>query len=258
MFKFIIHTVLLTACTSTYIGNCSNAFTFSEVQAPGTKFTCAKLTTSKVWQCKVTETLFPMCSKEEQCKSFNCQLRMKYFEGSNMGITVEEGQWLLQQIKGIDLSLKPVLLYQATRDGWSIPNYHSKVGGIPNTYNFFKFSQTQRRAGFFTTLPKNISAEWSYQNDNQSFILSIDKRIVGRANQFDNIILQSQGHGPAIFSWLCDYLVGSVYPIRRDGSAHCGIEYCFIPFEDDTKICSLNGLDGADGMLDEIEVWQIQ
>ncbi|TNV76197.1 hypothetical protein FGO68_gene11696 [Halteria grandinella] len=262
----IIYLALLTtitfAQTANYIGNCENAFSFAEAHTPGTKFTCSNQTTSKVWNCKVIEVMFPICSKEEQCKSFNCQLRKNNkFDGNNVDITAEEGEWLLQQIQVPNLKLKPVLLYQGTRDGWDVTDYHSKVDGFPNTYTFLKYTQTQRRAAGFMTLAQSSKQYWNLLYDNLSFVLSIEKRLVAKASIHNHIVLQSYNIGPIFQDEGLLTVFGShKSPLNKYGEAHCGRAAYYFPYEDlEKNICSLSGLQDIKTYhdLDELEVWQI-
>ncbi|TNV76167.1 hypothetical protein FGO68_gene7555 [Halteria grandinella] len=262
----LVTTAFLIASSSSttvaHIGNCTDIFAFVEANIPGIKFICTDQTTNKSWDwdCKVVETMFPICDKNEQCKSFNCQHRVIYrhFHGSNFDITSDEGQWLLNQIQVPNLSLKSVLLYQASRDGWYTTDYHAKVNGFNNTYTFLKFKSTQRRAAAFTSFAQIDG--WVFTRDDFAFILSIDKRIVARALSEDNNLALTGINGPYI-GWERGFpVLGAPYDVMYAfGSAQCERESFNMPHEDnEKKVCSLSGLNSDDfHVLDEIEVWQI-
>ncbi|TNV76131.1 hypothetical protein FGO68_gene16098 [Halteria grandinella] len=252
------------ASTSIHIGNCNESLSFAEEHTPGTKFTCTNYQTCKLWDCKVIEVMFPICNKEEDCKSFNCQYRGGkdntlggcQFIGSMINITVDESKWLLEQIKVPNLKLKPVLLFRATRDGWLVTDYHSKVDGHTNFYIFIKFKESQRRSAGFTQIDQGIINNLA--NDNQSFILSIDKRIVATGNQNNRNLNVYPDYGP-MFTYGQGFIVLSV---QNDdyidyGFAICGRSEYYMPLEDN-QLCSLTGLQkNRDHEIDELEVWHI-
>ncbi|TNV76029.1 hypothetical protein FGO68_gene986 [Halteria grandinella] len=246
-------TSLTVASTVPHIGNCSEAFFFVEDHIPGTKFTCA---TNQTWECKVINIVFPACSKYEKCKSFKCQHRPRSdFLESSMNITVDESKWLLKQIKVPNLIKKPVLLYRATRDGWLIADYHSKVDGYTNIYVFMKFKETQRRAAGFTTIDQSIYGGWV--NDKQSFVLSIDKRIVATGNQNERLLYVLHQFGPYFAAGYHQDVLRADRGERIDqGGAICGLSNEYMPYEDDL-LCSLSGLQNGYYEIDELEVWHI-
>ncbi|TNV76085.1 hypothetical protein FGO68_gene15104 [Halteria grandinella] len=246
------------ASTVPHIGNCSEAFSFAEEQIPGTKFTCANQTTLKVWDCKVIEIMFPICSKEEQCKSFNCQHRTRSdFLESNMRITVDESKWLLEQIKVPNLNRKTVLLFQASRDGWKASDYHKKVDGYTNIYIFYKFKESQRRAAGFTSLDQGISY-YDFLNDRQAFILSIDKRIVSTGSKDGRKLFVWPICGPFFIDEDNSAVMIAGYQDTIDKQlALCGFRNYYMPLEDNYS-CSLSGLyNGGYHEIDELEVWHI-
>ncbi|TNV76124.1 hypothetical protein FGO68_gene16837 [Halteria grandinella] len=238
------------------IGNCSQAFFFAEEHDPGTKFTCSNQTAYYIWECKVIEVMFPICSKDEKCKSFNCQRSARGdFYKSNMNITVNDSSWLLEQIKVPYLKLKPVLLFQASRDGWYISDYHSKVNGYKNIYVFIKYKQTQRRAAGFTSL--NQGLYYFTASDYQSYVLSIDKRIVATGSKNYRKLLVSSNYGPFFKDVEGQAVMTADYGSRIDkGYANCGLSKYYMPFEDN-QLCSLSGLQNGYYEIDELEVWHI-
>ncbi|TNV76179.1 hypothetical protein FGO68_gene11791 [Halteria grandinella] len=172
-----------------------------------------------------------------------------------MNITEDEGSWLLEQVKVPNLSLKPVLLYQATRDGWLTADFHRKVDGLNNTYAFFKYKETQRRAAGFTSLA--YTSSYKTEKDNFSFVLSIDKRIVAKAAAYDNYVDFYELLGPYFHDQDTNTILCALWdPLYERGTAYCGFPKYYMPFEDNEK-CSLSGLQNGSHELDELEVWQI-
>ncbi|TNV76151.1 hypothetical protein FGO68_gene4280 [Halteria grandinella] len=245
--------------------SCQDSYAFAVAHPPGTKFTCVNDAVFNVWDCKVViAVMFSQCKKGEQCRDFKCKYRgeknytVEYpFKQSRMGITKDEGTWLLQQIQVPGLRLAPVLLYQGSRDGWNSQEYRTRTDGYNNTYAFFLFQETQRRAAGFTTQYYNY---YSYNtSDNYAFVLSIDKRIVARVK--GNFELFS--YGPCFIANDGHVILGTTgTTLNKWGSGYCGVPTFNMPFEDnEKKICSLNGpttgLNYGWDIFDEIEVWHI-
>ncbi|TNV76223.1 hypothetical protein FGO68_gene9539 [Halteria grandinella] len=246
--------------------SCQDSYTFAVAHPPGTKFTCVNDADFNVWDCKVViAVMFSQCKKGEQCRDFKCKYRgeknytVEYpFKLSRMGITKDEGAWLLQQIQVPGLRLAPVLLYQGSRDGWNYQEYRKRTDGYNNTYAFFLFKETQRRAAGFRT-KYYTHEQWFNIEDNYAFVLSIDKRIVARVNGK----IQLDSYGP---SFIADdgHMVLGVFGtlLNKYGYGICGVTTFNMPFEDnENTICSLNGLPnrynhGWDE-LEEVEIWHI-
>ncbi|TNV76219.1 hypothetical protein FGO68_gene8576 [Halteria grandinella] len=254
--------------TVTHLESCKDAFTFSVAHPPGTKFSCVNDGDFNVWDCKVViAVMFSQCKKGEQCRDFKCKYRGEKnyttegpFNQSTLHITKDQGAWLLEQIRVPDLTLKPVLLYQATRDGWNVSEYNSRIYGINNTYQFFRFQGTNRRAAGFASFAKTDQDLGSFK-DSQSFILSIDKRIVARAD-LDTGRLMLNSHWSTFWGSKIDEqntygVLGNTYNNVNQASAYCGLTGYNMPLEDEKGTCSISGRAAIYGLLDEFEVWQI-
>ncbi|TNV76171.1 hypothetical protein FGO68_gene12391 [Halteria grandinella] len=246
--------------------SCQDSYAFAVAHPPGTKFTCVNDADFNVWDCKVVmAVMFSQCKKGEQCRDFKCKYRgeknytVEYpFKMSRMGITKNEGAWLLQQIQVPGLRLAPVLLYQGSRDGWNYQEYRTRTDGYNNTYAFFLFKETQRRAAGFMIANYIYDTGYGFE-DNYAFVLSIDKRIVARVNGKYRI----NSYGPYFCANDGHLVLGALQtPLNKYGFGICGISTFNMPFEDnENKICSLNGLPnrylyGYDE-LEEIEIWHI-
>ncbi|TNV76243.1 hypothetical protein FGO68_gene8664 [Halteria grandinella] len=258
------------ASSVTHLESCKDAFTFSVAHPPGTKFTCVNDADFNVWDCKVViAVMFSQCKKGEQCRDFKCKYRGEQnytsegaFNQSTLHITKDEGAWLLQQIQVPGLTLQPVLLYQASRDGWNISDFNSRVNGFNNTYQFFRFQGTNRRAAGFASFAR--TDEQGHFQDSQSFVLSINKRIVARANSVTAKLLlynfwSNVWGSKETDSQITYGVLGTreFYNLNQ-AWAECGLSGYNMPFEDDEKqICSISGRAANYGLLDELEVWHI-
>ncbi|TNV76079.1 hypothetical protein FGO68_gene10286 [Halteria grandinella] len=203
--------------------------------------------------------MFPICEPASTCNSFVCNHREEqvHFEGSKLDITQEEGQWLLDQTKIAQPSTK--LLYRGSRDGWMKADFHQRCDGHGNLYMFFKFKATQRRAAGFASRKWSSNQEWTF--DANSFILSIDKKIVAKADP-DSRLQMHAYWGPDFASYSLGLTILGNYRNSMNvyGEANCEKPGYNMPFEDNEKlVCSLSG--GRNypfyHQLDEIEVWQL-
>ncbi|TNV76402.1 hypothetical protein FGO68_gene5115 [Halteria grandinella] len=272
MLQIIIAAASLTtscifASTVIHLENCNASLSFAQAQTPGTKFTCVNEAGFNELDCIVViSEKFSKCNQGELCKDFICKYRgeMDYtndgsFSKSNLNLTKDEEAWLLEQIQVPGLILKPVLLFQATRDGWDISEYSSRVNGQNNTYQFFRFKGSNRRAAGFASFAK--TDEEGQFKDSQSFILSIEKRIVARADSDTGCLMQNREWGTILASKYNSQLTyGVLGPSfnNNQSSTICGMAGYYMPFEDDEKkICSISGLEGLTAEIIELEVWKI-
>ena len=66
-------------------------------------------------------------------------------------------------------------IFQATIDGDTPSDFHSKCDNISNTLILFK-SAGNRRFGGFTTIPWSSEENGKYLDDKNAFLVSIDKQ----------------------------------------------------------------------------------
>ena len=103
----------------------------------------------------------------------------KYTKYNDKSVIMKEGEinFINQTLKfRINKEVKEIKkLYQATVDGDSSYNFHSKCDGIPNTLVIIK-SSGNRRFGGFTTKKWISSDNYNYDYDKNSFLFSLDKK----------------------------------------------------------------------------------
>jgi len=88
-------------------------------------------------------------------------------------------------------------LYQATVDGESSSNFHSKCDGIPNTITFIK-SAGKRRFGGFNSQCWDCSSQ--YKDDINCFLFSLDKQKIYPIKNDKKAIACNSNYGPVFGS----------------------------------------------------------
>ncbi|TNV76244.1 hypothetical protein FGO68_gene11514 [Halteria grandinella] len=227
----------------------------------------------KAWHCKVTEVMYPICSSRGSCNSFTCDHREDYhingwppkilpeeyytnFEASQLGITSEDSQWLIEQT--LLSSPKVGLLYRQSRDGITFYDFWKQCEWYGSIYVLYKLKATNRRVGGYISKTLETYEKEGVVNDPNSFVFSLEKKIVARAQPNSFIYFQ---YGPIFWSsqWkvvLGGFLVSNSF--NQIGTS-CGMDGYTMPFENNEKtICSLSGTTDTVSEYTELEIWHIK
>ena len=93
-------------------------------------------------------------------------------------------------------------MYQATIDGDSPINFHSRCDNIPNTLTLIKSNGNRRFGGFASECWKSPS-NYEFKDDINAFLFSLDKQKIypykkdGKALEFDKSYGPTFGRGPS-------------------------------------------------------------
>ena len=107
---------------------------------------------------------------------------------------------LNKEVKGL------AKLYQATIDGDSAKNFHSKCDNKPNTLVLIK-SAGNRRFGGFTTSQWSSPSSSEYKDDPYAFLFSVDKLKIYTYKKDKKAICNHENCGPC-FGYPCDIGIG--------------------------------------------------
>ena len=145
-------------------------------------------------------------------------------------------------------------LYQASIDGDSPTNFHSRCDNIPNTLTIIK-SAGNRRFGGFTTEKWESSESTLDKDDKNAFLFSIDKKKIYPYNQDGSAIECYKEWGPTFGKDPSSIYIGE-YPIQQKELHTKESENKSYNFFGDKNALSEDGK--AEGIYAvEIEVFQI-
>ncbi|TNV76246.1 hypothetical protein FGO68_gene4351 [Halteria grandinella] len=242
-----------------YIDDCADAFYHAQNQKPGHHYKCFDQKRRQIWDCKVTRVIFPLCKSNGNCQSFNCEHREEnaYFYRNNVSLTEWDGIWLLQQTGLLNSSTS--LLYRGSRDGWKKADFHRHCDGHGNLYIFFKFKTTKRTAAAYSTVKWGSTEGYVY--DPSSFVVSLEKRFVVKADSQSRLLLNSNA-GPAFMSGDTNPMIvlGSWSdPMNLYLETNCESPGYNMPYEANAR-CALSGISNSPEyyhQLEELEVWKL-
>ena len=123
---------------------------------------------------------------------------------------------ILEEIeKRMDKKVKQInKLYQATTDGGDPINFHKKCDNIPNTLVLIK-SEGKRRFGGFTPIPWNSKGGFIKDENNQTFVFSLDNKKIYNLKFPKFAVLHNVNNGPCFG---CGFDVGiEGNPIKENG-----------------------------------------
>ena len=119
-------------------------------------------------------------------------------------------------------------LYQATIDGDSGINFHSRCDNIPNTLVLIK-SAGNRRFGGFTTAQWSSSSSGEYKDDPNAFVFSLDKQKIYSYKKNGKAIYNYKDCGP-VFGGARDFGIDShgiqeKHLFTQESSSSCSYNY---------------------------------
>jgi len=106
-------------------------------------------------------------------------------------------------------------LYQASIDGDSSTNFHSRCDNIPNTLTIIK-SAGNRRFGGFTTQVWDSPENFTYKDDKNAFLFSLDKQKIYPYNNDGNAIECYKGYGPTFGKVHSSIYIGSNFIQQKE------------------------------------------
>ena len=145
-------------------------------------------------------------------------------------------------------------LYQATIDGDSPINFHSRCDNIPNTLTLIKSRGNRRFGGFASECWKSPSS-FELKDDINAFLFSLDKQKIYPYKKDDYALKFGKSYGPTFgVGPSCIYTGNS--PIQRNTlSTHESYLYASYNFYGDKNALSESG--GNNIYACEIEVFQV-
>ena len=145
-------------------------------------------------------------------------------------------------------------LYQATIDGGSPLNFHSKCDNIRNTFTLIK-STENRRFGGFNSEPWKTSKDLKFIDDKNAFLFSLDKQKIYPYKEDGYAICFYENRGP-IFGNAHDIsIVGNPLKEKKSYTKE-SLSCCSYQFQGDKNALSEDGR-GRCFNLKEYEVFQV-
>ena len=145
-------------------------------------------------------------------------------------------------------------LYQATIDGDSPLNFHSRCDNIPNTLTLIKSSGNRRFGGFASECWKSPSS-FVYKDDINAFLFSLDKNKIYPYKKDGNALELEKNYGPTFGVGPSSIYIGGS-PIQQKclctNESNSRASYNF--FGDKN---ALSESDGKRIYANEIEVFQV-
>jgi len=179
-------------------------------------------------------------------------------EKSNKSVIMKENEFDL-----IHLAIKSRLnkevkelkkLYQASIDGDSSLNFHSRCDNIPNTLVLIK-SAGNRRFGGFTTAQWSSSPNGEYKDDPNAFLFSLDKQKIYSYKNNGKAICNCKINGPC-FGY--PYDIGILQHVIQEKHLYTyeSCSGCSYNYNGDNNALSEDGK-GGHIYAAEIEVFQV-
>ena len=134
---------------------------------------------------------------EKEIKDIKAILNKNIKTNKSVIMKENEFDFIKKKIEGnMDKEVKELKkLYQATIDGDGALSFHSRCDGIPNTLILIK-SAGNRRFGGFTSQSWYSNDNYTYVNDPNAFLFSIDKQKIYSYKNDGKTICNYKGGGP--------------------------------------------------------------
>ena len=145
-------------------------------------------------------------------------------------------------------------LYQATIDGDSPINFHSRCDNIPNTLTLIKSNGNRRFGGFASECWKSPSS-FDFKDDINAFLFSLDKQKIYPYKKDGNALEFNKSYGPTFGIGPSSIFTGSSPIQRKTLITNESISYASYNFYGDKNALSESG--GNNIYASEIEVFQV-
>ena len=139
--------------------------------------------------------------------------KINYLNAGNKSVIMQENEFNIINLgikNRINKKIKEIKkIYQATIDGDTPDDFHSKCDNIPNTLILFQ-SQGNRRFGGFTTIPWSSEEQNKSFEDKNAFLFSFDKHRIYSLKSGYKAVYHRKDYGPIFGNdnyWDC-YIIG--------------------------------------------------
>ena len=132
--------------------------------------------------------------------------KTNYLNAGNKSVIMQENEFNIINLgikNRINKKIKEIKkIYQATIDGDTSSDFHSKCDNIPNTLILFK-TEGNRRFGGFTTIPWTSEENGKYLDDKNAFLFSIDKQRIYPLKSNEKGVYHHKNYGPCFRNESC-------------------------------------------------------
>ena len=185
--------------------------------------------------------------------------KTNYLNAGNKSVIMQENEFNIINLgikNRINKKIKEIKkIYQATIDGDTSSDFHSKCDNIPNTLILFK-TEGNRRFGGFTTIPWTSEENGKYLDDKNAFLFSIDKQRIYPLKSNEKGVYHHKNYGPCFRNESCwdiyiyDHCIENKQFLTNESSTYSSYNY-----NGDNN--ALSESNGSNIYLTEYEVFQV-
>ena len=185
--------------------------------------------------------------------------KINYLNAGNKSVIMQENEFNIINLgikNRINKKIKEIKkIYQATIDGDTSSDFHSKCDNIPNTLILFK-TEGKRRFGGFTTIPWTSEENEKFLDDKNAFLFSSDKQRIYPLKGNKKAVYHLKNYGPCFRNESCwdihinDHCIENKSFYTTESSTYSSYNY-----NGDNN--ALSESNGSNIYLTEYEVFQV-